>query len=239
MGRELVLLDETDSTNSYASRLFESGDLRNGMAIIADRQSAGRGRMQREWHSKGCLCMTVAVEVKTSPDGVGPITLTAGVAAALGITALTDYSAMIKYPNDIMADSRKLGGVLSEFKNGDKRFVLLGFGINVEQEVFRDEIKDIAVSLRQLGIGTERESVAAALLNELEPMVDLFFKKGFTAVRPYWLELNCTIGNDIVVKRPSGRIEGKAINLDDEGALVVETAEGTERIDTGDFLQGR
>ncbi len=235
IGRSIVYLKETDSTNLHAGRMFKNGELRHGIVIIAGSQSAGRGRMGRYWYSNGGLAMTVVVEIPEKVDNLAPITLTAGAATAVAISELTGKKFDLKYPNDIMHNGKKLGGILSELKIDKNRFVLLGIGINVEQESFPDEIAGIAVSLRQAGLKVAVEDVASAILNQLEPMLDTFMANGFAHIRRYWLEVNCTIGKKITVTQPSGLIKGKAINIDDEGALILETENGTQKALSGDF----
>jgi len=234
LGRKLTVLFEVDSTNKYASRLFKEGKLSGGMAIVTDKQTAGRGRLEREWYSEGGLAMTLVLEMDMPTHKLGGITLTAGVAAVMALSELTGKRFQIKYPNDIMFDGRKAGGILSELKIGERKFVLIGIGINVKQDSFPGEIAGIAVSLRQAGADVTLEETAAAIINKLEEMLDLFHK-GFKYVRPHWIEHNYTLGKNITVSNPAGDIVGKAINLDDDGNLVLETAGGVIRLNAGDF----
>ena len=234
LGRKLVALFEVDSTNKHASRLFKEGKLQGGMVFIATKQTEGRGRLEREWFSDGGLAMTIVLEMEKPVSELGGITLTAGVAATMALSELTGKSFHVKYPNDIMYEGRKVGGILSELKMGAKPFVLIGIGINVEQTTFPKEIENIAVSLRQAGTDVTIEETATAIINKLELMIDLF-NKGFSYVRPHWIEHNCTLGKMITVSNPAGNINGKAINLDDEGNLILETADGIVKTNAGDF----
>jgi len=237
LGREMVCLDEVDSTNSYAVRLLAEGKLRHGMVITADSQYGGRGRMGRSWYSNGGICMTAVLITDKPPAELAPVTLAAGVGMAVGIRSLTGYDFKLKYPNDVMAGDKKLGGILSELKLSEgKSVVLLGIGLNVEQLSFPDEIKDIAVSLKSLGFDIDRENVTASVINGLEKTLEIFIEEGFPKVRPFWIDINCTLGKEISVEAPSGHIEGRAVNLDDDGALVVETQKGLQKVTTGDFL---
>jgi len=238
LGRELVLLDEVDSTNLHAARLLKEGTLKNGTTVIADVQTAGRGRMNRQWHSKGCLCMTSALHMEPAGDTLGAITLTAGVAVVQALTSVTGHEFQLKYPNDIICNDRKIGGILCELKMNEQAVVLVGIGINVEQEIFPDEIADTATSLTLQGIKAGRETLAAAVLNKLEEAAEIFNEKGFAQIRPLWLDANCTLGRDVTVVTPSGRLQGKAMDLDETGGLLVETDGGIERVTTGDVLLG-
>lgn len=237
LGRELLLLDEVDSTNAYTARLLSKRKPKHGAVIIADRQTAGRGRFQRPWYSEGGLCMTAVLEMDCPPEKIGAVTLTASVAVALSLTSLFDWPFEIKYPNDIMVGGAKIGGILAEARMTKKKpVVLLGIGVNVEQKLFPMDISEKAVSLAQLGMSADRETVAMVILNMLEPMLDVFSEKGFCKVRPYWIRMNCTLGKNVTIEKPSGVARGVAIDLDDNGMLLVETENGTERVNSGDLL---
>ncbi|MFQ5433127.1 MAG: biotin--[acetyl-CoA-carboxylase] ligase [Nitrospinota bacterium] len=238
LGRDLVLLDEVDSTNLHAARLLKESKLQNGTTVIAEMQSAGRGRLNRQWYSKGCLCMTAALFMEQSGDTLGAITLTAGVAVAQALTSLTGHEFKLKYPNDIISKDKKVGGILCELKMHEQVVVLAGIGINVEQEIFPDEIADTAASLALQGINVEKESLAAAILNKLEKAAEIFNEKGFARIRPLWIDANCTLGRDVTVVTPGARLRGKAIGIDETGGLLVETGNGIERVTTGDVLLG-
>lgn len=237
LGRELILLDEVDSTNAYAARLLSEKKLKHGTVVIADRQTAGRGRFQRPWYSDGGLCMTAVLEMNRPHEEIGAVTLTTSVAVALSLTSLFDWPFEIKYPNDIMLGGGKVGGILAETRMmGKKPVVLLGIGINVEQKLFPSELSEKAVSLVQLGMEADKEIVAMVILNMLEPMLDVFNEQGFAKVRPYWIKMNCTLGKNVTIERPSGLAHGVAIDLDENGTLLVKTENGTERINSGDVL---
>jgi BirA family biotin operon repressor/biotin-[acetyl-CoA-carboxylase] ligase len=237
LGRKVVYLHETESTNRFAVEMYKEGKLLEDTVIFADIQTNGRGRLNRAWHSEGGLAMTAALLMETSPETLGPVTLLAGAAVSKAISSLTGKKFKVKYPNDILFEGKKLGGILSEIKIGETTAVIIGIGVNVGQSSFPKEIADIAISLKQIGTETTREEVSAEILNTLEPMLALFKAEGFAKVRPIWIEENCTLGKEITIKRPGGDIAGKAINIDDAGDLVVETAKGTVKVNSGDFLQ--
>ena len=237
LGRKSIFLHETESTNRYAGELYRDGKLKEDTVIFAETQTSGRGRLDRTWHSEGGLAMTAALLFDAPPESIGPVTLLAGVAVTIAISNLTGKKFHVKYPNDILFEGKKLGGILSELKIGETSAVFLGIGINVGQSTFPSEISDIAISLKQIGIETTREDVSAAILNTLEPMLATFKAEGFSKIRPIWIEENCTLGKEVTIKRPGGDIEGKAINIDDSGDLVIETADGVVKVNSGDFLQ--
>lgn len=236
--QEIVILDEVESTNSYALQMLAEGTLRDGAVIIADRQTAGRGRFKRAWFSDGGLALTVAVMSPEPPHRVGPVTLNAGVAVAKALKAATGRDFYLKYPNDVMSEKehgKKVAGILVEAKPAQGGTALIiGIGVNVGQSQFPEEIGPIAASLRQLGFETRRETVAAEILNALE--TDL--ERPFCDLRAEWLNMDCTIGKRVRIKNLKVDIEGMAAGLDETGALLVDTARGTVRITAGDVIFG-
>ncbi|MBI5637759.1 MAG: biotin--[acetyl-CoA-carboxylase] ligase [Nitrospinae bacterium] len=236
--QEIIILDEVESTNGYALQLLAEGTLRDGAVIIANRQTAGRGRFKRAWFSDGGLALTVTVISPEPPHRVGPVTLNAGVAVAKGLKNATGRDFYLKYPNDVMSEKehgKKIAGILVEMKPAQGGTALIvGIGVNVEQERFPDEIAPMASSLRQLGCGTRREVAAAEILNALE--ADL--ERPFCDLREEWLNMDCTIGRPVRIKNLKADVEGIAAGLDGDGALLVNTARGTERITAGDVIFG-
>lgn len=236
--QEIILLDEVASTNGYALQMLAEGTLRDGAVIIANRQTAGRGRFKRVWFSKDGLAMTVAVVSPEPPHRLGPVTLNAGVAAAAGLKAATGRDFFLKYPNDVMSEKergKKIAGILVEAKPAQGGTALIiGIGVNVGQRRFPDEIDPIACSLRQLGLETPRETVAAEILNALEAAIE----RPFCDLREEWLKMDCTIGRPVRIKNLRIDIEGTAAGLDDNGSLLVNTARGIERITAGDVIFG-
>jgi len=235
LGREIIYLDEVDSTNLEATRLYKKGSLRDGLVILAKRQSAGRGRMERSWFSDGCLTMTAVFEFKNECENISAVTLTVGVAIVSALSNLTGKRFLLKYPNDIMYEGKKLGGILCEIKIGESHFVIVGIGLNVFQKDFPDEIISTAVSLKQIGVEQSVASVSSTILNSLETEITLFKEKGFSAIKEKWLKNNCTIGRDVVVESHSGKTEGIAVGIDDDGSLIMDTVNGRQKIMTGDF----
>ena len=236
--QEIIILDEVESTNGYALQMLAEGTLRDGAVIVADRQTAGRGRFKRAWYSDGGLALTVAVIHPEPPHRVGPITLNAGVAVAKGLNAATGRDFYLKYPNDVMSEKehgKKIAGILVEMKPAHGGTALIvGIGVNVEQERFPGAVEPIAASLRQLRFDVRRETVAARILNALE--ADL--ERPFCDLRKEWLNMDCTIGKPVRIKNLNVDVEGIAAGLDNDGALLVNTARGTERITAGDILFG-
>ena len=244
LGRALLVVDEVDSTNALAARMFSAGTLADGMAIIAGRQTAGKGRFNRVWHSAGGLCLTAAVAVDGLIKDVGPLTLAAGVAVAKGLGGVCGRQFFLKYPNDIFSgkvSGKKVGGILVELKTGEggrNPMLLIGIGVNLEQEFFPQELAKTAVSLRQLGLSCGREQAASAVLNSLERQLDALKNGGLAQMLDEWREMDCTLGRMVSVKNIAPAVEGIARGIDGGGALLVETADGMRHVTAGDILFG-
>jgi BirA family biotin operon repressor/biotin-[acetyl-CoA-carboxylase] ligase len=233
LGRKLLTFDEIDSTNALALRMLNDGKLSEGMTILADRQSAGKGRLGRVWHSDGGLCMTVAMEIGDKIQT--PITLAAGIGVVEGLQTVTGRQFYLKYPNDIFSKKsggKKFGGILAQSK---RNFLILGIGINIQESSFPGELAQSATSLKLLGIKVGKEQVAAGILNSLEVWLDVLKAGEILRIRENWIKLSCTIGNKVTIKERTQMIEGVAVGIDEDGALLVDTGTGTRRITTAEI----
>lgn len=232
------ILDEVDSTNALAARRYAEGTLRDGAVIIARRQTAGRGRFRRPWNSDGGLAMTAAARLPFGPEEAGSAALVAGIAVCKGLSLAAERDFFLKYPNDIMSakdGGKKLGGVLAELKTGKGwNALIIGIGLNLFQNNFPPELAGIAVSLAQLGIDVAPEAVAAGVLAELERRIEI----PFSQLRGEWYSMDCTTGKAITVKTPKGELAGVAAGVDADGALLLETTEGVQRVLAGDIIFG-
>ncbi|MBI3794839.1 MAG: biotin--[acetyl-CoA-carboxylase] ligase [Nitrospinae bacterium] len=232
-GRNLLLIDETDSTNAEALRLIKKGPVKNGTTIIAEKQTAGKGRFGRAWLSDGGLCMTVIIKYAGNPPPLA--TLSAGVAVAEGLSTAVGREFFVKYPNDVYTaktGGRKIGGILAQSAKGH---LIIGIGVNVSQESFPAELLEKAESLKTLGMTISKEAVAGHILNSLERNMELADAGNIGLIRGKWLKLNCTIGERVSIRDVSPPVEGTAAGLDEDGALVVETANGPVRVRAGEI----
>ncbi len=236
--KEFIFADEVDSTNSHAARLLADGSIGDGAVILAERQSAGRGRFKRPWFSEGGLAMTAVALTATPVHELGPVTLGVGVCVAQGLRAATGHGFWLKYPNDVMSGrdaGKKVAGVLVETKQAEGKLALIiGIGVNVEQEAFPEEIAAIATSLRRLGLAARREEAAAQILNALGDGLG----RPFWQMRDEWLKMDCTIGKPVRIKNLKVDVEGTAAGLESDGALLVQTARGPVRVTAGDVIFG-
>ena len=247
VGQALHWYEEVGSTNDVAKELAEEGAL-HGEVVIAERQSAGRGRRGRSWSSppRKNLYLSVVLRPDLPPARAPEVTLLAAVAVCQAVRRAGVASAAIKWPNDVLASGRKLAGVLTEMAAEVERvqWLVVGIGVNVNAAAgdFPDELRELATSLLiERGDPVPRALFAAALLTALEEWLDRHAAEGFAPVRAAWREMSDTLGREVRVRVGSADLVGLAEDVDETGALLVRTASGLERVVAGDveMLRGR
>lgn len=242
IGRPTVYLDEVDSTNEEIKRRARRS-AGQGLMVVADRQTLGKGRLGRSWESpKGTsVYLSVLLRPELAPSQVQCLTLASGLAVCNTINAL-GFSARIKWPNDIIIGNRKLCGILTEMSVEDNAvsFAVVGIGINVNNSAFPQEIENKATSLYiESGEACDRNEIIAALTKQLEQVYDEFVMGGFQAIREEYVSLCATIGREIKAEVRGKTIIGEAVDIADDGSLIVKTDFGLEHISTGEVaVQG-
>ncbi len=240
-GRPLHLLESVGSTNLEALKRAAAG-APEGTVVIADEQTAGRGRLSRSWQSPpGCnLYLSLVLKPAVEPAAAPQLTLLAGVAVAETLSRWCPGRVGLKWPNDVQVRDRKVCGILTEMRisGGGISSVIVGIGINVN--IRRDELdpafRDAATSLREeTGAPVDRAVLVAALLEDLERLYDPWLREGFDAIRVRWLRYSVLTGQRIRVSFQDVVEEGTAVGLDDDGALILEEPPGVfKRVLAGD-----
>jgi BirA family biotin operon repressor/biotin-[acetyl-CoA-carboxylase] ligase len=232
LGRRIHSFAELSSTNDEAHRLADAGAL-HGEVVIAEVQTAGRGRRGRRWVAPQGKALTLSVVLRPSlpPERAPEITLVAAVAVAESARELGAGAARIKWPNDVECKGRKLAGVLTELRAEPDRIrhAVLGIGFNVSMEMhdFPEELRSAATSLLvESGEQSPRPLVCARLLEHLEEWLSLHETEGFAPVRDRWRELSSTLGRKVLITGEGAPIEGDAVDLDEDGALLVRPTGG-------------
>jgi BirA family biotin operon repressor/biotin-[acetyl-CoA-carboxylase] ligase len=229
----IVFHDVLDSTQRAARELAEAG-APEGTVVIADRQTQGRGRLGRDWHSPPGvnLYATVVLRPPLPPARVPQLALVAGLAAADAITAETGLTAELKWPNDVLVGGRKTAGILTEMQGElDRvRYVLVGMGVNLGQTTFPAALRASATSLRlATGRPVDRTRFTARLLAALEARYGRFLSGGLASMRADWESLSSLQGRAVQVTAGDQVTCGRARGIDDDGALLVEEATGAVR----------
>ena len=227
VGRPLIVKTTTGSTNDDAKRLAVEG-CAQGTVVLADVQTAGRGRLGRTWFSPPAtnLYFSVVWRDGLRAASLGSFALATGLAVAPALDAFVPTPMRIKWPNDVRSGGRKVAGVLAEaIFRGDRPYALvLGVGVNVRQVDFPSEFAERATSLRNLrGADLRRSDVLRALLRELESTLDLLAHRGFDALHPGVVARCETLGTTVRV----GGVEGLAMGIDGGGGLLVRSGDGT------------
>ncbi len=204
----------------------------HGAAVVAEEQTAGRGRRGRSWLSPPGknLYLSLILRPQLPPARAPELTLVAAVAACEALRAL-GCRAGIKWPNDLQVAGKKLGGILTELHAtpGQVDFVVLGIGINLNLAAadLPPELQSIATSAQiELGAPVDRAAFLADLLARLERWSERHLESGFDAIRQRWTKLSTTVGARVRVQLTGQLLEGQALGLDPSGALQIRTDAG-------------
>jgi BirA family biotin operon repressor/biotin-[acetyl-CoA-carboxylase] ligase len=241
VGRDIRVFQETASTNDSVDKLGRDG-VAEGIVVFAEKQTRGRGRLGRAWVSpagKG-LWFSLLLRPPWPPQSATWITIAAANALVRAIRSQTRVRPQIKWPNDILADGKKICGVLTELaaEIDTIKYVVLGVGVDVNQEAsdFPAELAPIATSLRLAqGEPVHRADLAAEILAQLEVEYQRLLRGEFSAAAEEW-EGNCsTLGKLVSIQQGGRTLAGRAEALDAQGALLVRTQHGhLERVLGGD-----
>lgn len=229
LGKEIVYLEETDSTNALAKREKEYP---HGTVFVAGKQTNGRGRSGRVWQSddENALYMSVLLKPHIKPDKISSITLVFGLAVFNALKGYADVG--IKWPNDIILDNKKLAGILCEMSGNEEKvdYVVCGVGVNVNNASFPDEINNIATSLKlQNGKEYELTEIAAEILNEFDLLYDEFENKGLDNILIKYKNNCMTLLKDVKVIMNNQEIDAYALDITHAGGLLVRI-DGEEKV---------
>ena len=233
MGREIVYRTETVSTNTLAMELAQQ-NAPEGTVVIAERQTAGRGRLGRSWISPtGNLLVSVILRPAIPTHKAPLITLMGAVAVVSALRGAAGVGAGIKWPNDILIGGRKVCGLLTELSaEPDRvRHVVLGIGLNTNLRM-KDLPEDVRVAATSLSEETGADVDRTALVAELLEQLDRWYNRFLTdepAVLAAWRDESVTLGRRVRVQGAAERIDGMARDIDKEGRLVVQLDDGTLR----------
>jgi len=233
LGSALIHYQSVTSTNDVARDLALAG-APEGAIIIADEQTAGRGRQGRSWTSRpGEGLYLSAVLRPRIPAGQSPIlALVSAVAVAETLSLDFEIAADIKWPNDVLASGRKICGILVESAIEGERltYVVVGIGVNLTQREFPDEIREHATSLlRESGLTVSSKEFAARLLPRLDAMYQMAMSNPPEIVRRWETRSTYARGRAVRIFSPDGVLDGTTRGLTENGALVLETDKGEIR----------
>ena len=238
-GRRLIYFDSTGSTNPDAKRFAEEG-APHGTTVVADRQTAGRGRRGRAWESPAgnSVYFTIVIRPAFAPDKASMITLVMALSVAEAIHGVTGLDTGIKWPNDIVVNGKKVVGILTEMsmtpEMNEIQFLVAGVGVNVNQEsaeAFPEELRGTATSLKiESGRQIDRAALLARILEQFETDYGTFEQTLTLSALKERYESRLA-GRDAAVRvlDPAGEYTGISRGITDTGELVVEKENG-ERV---------
>jgi len=243
IGRDIRVFRSTGSTNDVAEKLARDG-APEGVVVFAECQIRGRGRLGRAWASPEGLGLWFSVLLRPPlrPQEATRITVAAAVAVRRAIHEETGLPADIKWPNDLLLDSRKVCGILTELHAEPDRIrhLILGVGVDVNQQAkdFPPEVRKLATSLRlQSGKPLDRAALATRILRALDSDYARVQNGEFNGLAEEWETACITLGHHVTIRLGMREIEGRAESLDDDGALLIRTQHGhLERVTGGDVL---
>jgi len=238
VGRTLEVHPLIDSTNARAVALARGG-APEGAVILAEEQTAGRGRLGRRWHAPrgSALLMSLLFRPPLAPSQAQRVTMVCSLAAARAVAEVCGLEAGVKWPNDLVLGDAKLGGLLTELASaaGGLEYVVVGIGLNVNLDVTRlPELDAPAASLSaELGRPVSRCEVLISFLQWADELYGRL-REGWSP-REAWRDALVTLGREVTAATSEETVHGMALDVDDDGALLVRMADGTlRRILAGD-----
>jgi BirA family biotin operon repressor/biotin-[acetyl-CoA-carboxylase] ligase len=242
----VVFFETTGSTNDAAARRSASPEPQapspEGLVVIADEQTSGRGRRGHSWFSPpgSGLYVSVVLAPATAIDpmrAVTLLTLAAGVALAEGIEQASGLRVDLKWPNDLLVSGRKLGGILAESSGtGDRATVVVGYGINVRPTAYPPELRERATSMdAELGRAVDRHHLLAETLAALSRRYEDLIAGRFDAILDAWRRrAPRASGARVAWTTNAGTLSGETMGIDELGALLVRIDDRVERIVSGE-----
>ncbi len=234
IGKEIYYFPELKSTNIMAKEkaLHRAEGIDEGTLIIAERQSAGKGRLGREWFSPaGGIWLSIILYPQLSPSYISRITLMTAVAVVKAIKICTQIKSQIKWPNDILINEKKVCGILTEMSAELDiiNWVVVGIGINVniDHREFPEDIQENTISLKETsGKEISRVKLAQTFLQEFEKYYEILKRREFSSILKEWKLYSHTLGRKIRVDMGERIITGEAVDINEEGALILKKEDG-------------
>jgi BirA family biotin operon repressor/biotin-[acetyl-CoA-carboxylase] ligase len=239
-GRNVLVYDSLDSTNAVARELGSKG-APEGTLVLAEEQTAGRGRMGRRWWSPkyGNLLFSVLLRPALTANRVFALTMAFALAGAEAVEFVSGVIPCIKWPNDLFVSNRKLGGVLTELSTcaGSVEQMVLGMGLNVNWNPAAEKCGRYAATSVRLESDrwVSREELLVEIVERLEVYYGAIVSGDVVAIKRRWDDRSMLLGKWVTVDTGQEMIRGRALEIDDIGALILECGSGeTRQILNGD-----
>jgi biotin-[acetyl-CoA-carboxylase] ligase BirA-like protein len=233
LGKRIFFTHEIDSTNECAKRLAKLG-AKEGTVAVAEIQSAGSGRLGREWFSPmGGLWFSVVLRPEMSASKTAGLVFAAGLAVAEALEEAYGLCVETKWPNDVLVGRRKISGILCEMSTRGENvsYVVVGIGINVNFNVAKalpQTLRGTTASVQGLlGRKVRAGDLFRAVLEKLEETYDLYVKEGIAPILETWKRLATFLGREVEVVSDDEKLRGVALDIDAEGRLVLKLQDGS------------
>ena len=232
IGRNIRWSKKTTSTNTDAKNNY---NLPHGTLFLCEKQTNGRGRLNRSWDSQSNegIYMSLLLKSHVPPENISQITLVAGIAVC---RALSEFAVQIKWPNDIIINSKKVCGILCEadFRDNNTN-VICGIGINVNTKTFPPEISDVATSLfLETKSIYKREDIICRILSEFEKLYEDFTENGLKNIIYEYKKHCANLNREARVIFNNKTVDGTAVDITDNGELLIKTNSETISIKSGE-----
>ena len=234
LGQNVKFFEEIDSTNNEVRRMAEQG-APEGTLVVAENQTAGKGRRGRRWDSpKGSgIWHSFLLRPEFAPEHASMLTLLAAMAVQNSVKEVTGLDGLIKWPNDIVVNGRKICGILTEMSTEIDyiNHVVIGAGINVNQDTFSDDIKATASSLKlELGKSVKRSELIAAVMKSFEKCYEIFIEtEDLSGLQELYNSMLVNRDQEVKVLEPGNEYKAHAIGINQTGELIVRTPDGKEK----------
>lgn len=242
IGRKIFRYVRVTSTQDKAKKFAQKG-LAEGTVVIAEIQTQGKGRLGRRWVSpKGGIWLSVILRPEITPMEVPKLTIIGSLAVAKAIAELTRMEVKLKWPNDVLLGTipgiefKKVCGVLTEMVSGVSQvnYVITGLGINVNNRI-PPALRATAISLKDvIGRNLPRQKLLRKVLENFDKYYLDFRKQGIGPILKEYKGISAVLDKQVKIECPDRIIEGKALDIDEYGALIVETEDGRKRVVAGD-----
>ena len=237
IGTNIQLFPTLSSTNEYVKQLAKKG-YPEGTVVIAETQTMGRGRKQREWFSpEGGLWFSLLLRPQLPPQKAMLVTMATSIAITKAIQSTTGLDVRIKWPNDILYNGRKICGILTELSAeiDQINYMIVGIGINVNNQLPR-ALQQSATSLKQIqSQQISLKELFIHLLSSLDTWYDYVKQNNETLIYDTWKSLTDTIGKTVEIKNEATILKGVVKGITETGGLILETQDGTKHVVTGDI----
>lgn len=240
IGQMICHYQTVGSTNDTAKELAREG-APHGTLVLAERQTAGKGRLGRTWESVFGLGIwgSLILRPNLPAEGIPPLGLIIALEIAEAIYLETALTPLLRWPNDVLLGGKKVCGILVETESEGLRVraAVAGFGINANHssEDFSEDLRMTATSLRLCARRkVSRASLLRVFLSAIEPSYELFLREGLVPFLPRLRDRSAVLGRGVSVETPQGSRRGEAIDLDEQGRLLVRDQNGsTEALSSG------